>query len=180
MLSRGAKYIESLALAQIQAGGRAEQQGVHWREAGATAEPDPPWGEPEEVRRFAEGQGLVEESSLGGGHPHHHVGAAAVVNGHAVHPLAGVELAEAIEAVGAGADAPVHQAGARLAAASVAAVDPRVQATAHHLGRGGSGETAEQQDNQQPDKARGMDGIGWGEGSHGSSTQPGSVDSAKD
>ena len=145
MLSRGAKCIESLALAQIQAGGRAEQQRVHGREAGATAEPDPPWGEPEEVRRFAEGQGLVEEGPLGGGHPHHHVGAAAVVNGHAVHPLAGVELAEAIEAVGAGADAPFHPAGARLAAASIAAIDPGIQASAHHLGTGGGGETADQQ-----------------------------------
>ena len=104
------------------------------------------------------------------GHAHHHVGAAAVVDAHAVHPLAGVELAEAIEAVAAGADAPVHPAGARLAAASIAAVDPRVQASAHHLGRGGSGETAEQQGQQPPTKLRRGNGFGSGGGSHGSST----------
>jgi hypothetical protein len=114
------------------------------------------------------------------GHPHHHIGAAAVVDGHALHPLAGVEPAEAIEAVGAGADAPVHPAGARLAAASIAAVDPRVQASAHHLGTGGRGETADQQGEQPPAQALGRNGIGSGGGSHGSSTQPGSVDSARD
>ena len=144
LLGRGAEHIEALAIAQIEAGGRAQHQGVHGGEAGATAEPDPPGGEPKQVRRFAQGQGLVEEGALGMGHPHDHVGAAAVVDGHTAHPLAGVELAEAVEAVGAGANAPIHPAGARLAAAAIGAIDPGVQASAHHLGAGRGGEAGEQ------------------------------------
>ena len=161
LLRRGRDRVVG-ARPQIEAAGGAQQQVRRLVKQPSLAQPDPAWGQPEEVGGLPQLHGLVEEGAAGGGHAHHQVATAAGFDLYAPdRGRPGIEAAEALEAVRPRLDPALHLADPGAAAAQTAAVDPGAEAAGAHLGPGAALIQAAAQGQPQRQNTCGEAAKGW-------------------
>ena len=123
---RGAVHVKA-TLPHPQAGGGGEVELLDLGEGAGSAEPDSPRGEPDEVGRNAQGDGLVDDAAQGVGDAHHHVAVTTHVEADAGDGAPCVKSGEAVKEVGPGGGAALDRTGPAEATASGTAIDHTAQ-----------------------------------------------------